>query len=139
MLMFLSRSDFMHRIVGLGTQKLVVQVFEEEIQDYLRELEPELYNEFFVGNYRDGVYWPQQSLGLKQPNFKSKKTFLDEEALINWQYPPGDRITPEYLGIDVPEFTKGILFDIDHETKPWSVDPKEKIISQGWGTKMNFK
>jgi len=135
MLMYLARPIFMHRIVGLGTQQLVVQVFEDRIQDFIRDLEPEIYDEFFVETYKQGVYWPVQSLGCKPPNLKKKKTYQDEEALATWNYPPGDRITPECLDMDVPEFTKGILFDINHETEPWSVDPKKKILATGWGTK----
>lgn len=138
MLMYLERSIFMHRIVGLGTQKLVVNVFEEKIQEYIKSMEPELYEDYFVGTYKEGVFWPTQSLGCKPPAFKKKKTFEDEEALVNWAYPPGERIKPEDLGMTVPEFTKGILFDIDHETEPWSVDPKEKIVATGWGTRMKF-
>ena len=69
---------------------------------------------------------------------KSKKTYESEELLAKWEYPPGDRITPESLGMTIEEFTKGVLFDIDVNTEPGSVDPKEKIISTGWGTQMKY-
>ena len=95
----------------------------------MKDIEPELYDEFFKKTYEDGAYWPKQSLNCKPPNLKSKKTFESEELLATWEYPPGDRITPEVLGMTVEEFTKGVLFDIDITTEPWSVDPKESILS----------
>ncbi len=136
MLMYMSRADFIMRLVGLGTHhKVVIQTFEEEIQKYLKDLEPELYEEYFIGIYSEGAYWPKQSLGCKPPNLKKKKTYQSEEALANWYYPEGDRITPEALGLSVEEYTKGLYLDITHEMEPGSVDPKDCIISKGWGTK----
>ncbi len=40
--------------------------------------------------------------------------------------------------MDIDEYTKGLFIDVSHETKPWSVDPKERIISKGWGTNLEF-
>ncbi|NHI92470.1 MAG: hypothetical protein EAX96_08195 [Candidatus Lokiarchaeota archaeon] len=139
MLMHLARPSFMEKIIGLATQsKLVVQAFEENIQNFMKEIEPELYDEYFKKTYQDGAYWPIQSLACKPPNLKSKKTYESEDLLASWEYPPGNRITPEDLGMSVEEFTKGILFDIDITTEPWSVDPKDKILSIGWGTQMKY-
>ena len=139
MLMNLARPNFIGKLVGLATHSnLVIQSFEEKIQNFLKDLEPEIFNEYFKRTYEDGAYWPTQTLGCKPPNLKSKKTFESEEALANWYYPEGDRITPESLGMDVDEFTKGVFLEITHETEPWSVDPKDKIISKGWGTNLEF-
>ena len=139
MLMYLSRPDFMVRLIGLITNhKLVIQLFEEEVQSYVKDLEPELYEEYFIGVHSEGAYWPLQSLGCKPPDLKNKKTYLDEDALCRWEYPEGERITPEHLGMTIEEFTRGIYLDISHETVPWSIDPKEQIISTGWGTKLKF-
>ncbi len=139
MLMYMSRGDFTKRLVGLGTHhKLVIQTFEEEIQSYMKDLEPELYDEFFIGAYREGAYWPSQSIECKPPKLNNKKTYNSEDELCNWQYPEGERITPETFNMTIEEFTKGIFLDISHETVPWSVDPKDKMISKGWGTKVEI-
>ena len=139
MLMNLERSNFTSKLVGLATQhKLVIQSFEDKIQNYLGTLEPEIFNEYFKKTYQDGAYWPVQSLGCKPPNLKNKKTYESEEALTKWEYPPGDRITPESLNMSIEEYTKGVFLDISHENEPWSVDPKDKIISKGWGTNLKF-
>ena len=93
----------------------------------------------FIGGYSEGAYWPSQSLGCEPPNLKNKKTYQSEEALATWNYPEGEKISPESLDMTIEEYTKGVYLDISHETVPWSVDPKEEIISTGWGTKIQFK
>lgn len=140
MLMLMSRQDFMVRLLGLSSQhNLVIQKVEEEIDQYLSSLEPELYEAHFRALSREGAYWPHQSLGCIPPDFKSNKTYLNEESLRNWKYPPGDRIKPEHLGMDLDEYRRGIYLDIDHHVEPWSVEPREKILAQGWGSNMDFK
>jgi len=135
-----SRPESIKKFTGLNTaNNLVVQMFEDEAKQIVMDLEPAIYKDFFEKGMRDGAYWPTQSLGCIPPKFKDKKTFENEETLRDWNYPAGNRITPESLGMAIDEFTKGIYFDINHETKPGSVDPKEKIVATGWGMNMDYR
>ncbi|NHI93474.1 MAG: hypothetical protein EAX96_13385 [Candidatus Lokiarchaeota archaeon] len=134
MFTLLDRPEFVSKMSGLSIDhKMAIQLFEEQAQNYAMELEPEIYFEYFESYINEGAFWPKQTLGYTAPDFKNKKTYKSEEALCDWKYPKGERITPESLGMTIQEFTKGIYFDISHETEPGSVDPTEKIISKGWG------
>ena len=42
-------------------------------------------------------------------------------------------MTPRDFDMTVEEMMRGILLDIDHKTKPWSINPKYEMISIGWG------
>ena len=134
MFMLLERSECITKMAGLSIgHNMAIQMFEEVAQNYARDLEPEIYQEYFESYIDEGAFWPKQTLGYTAPKLNSNKTYKSEEALLDWKYPKGDRITPESLGMTVQEFTKGVYFDIDHEVEPGSVDLNEKIISRGWG------
>ncbi|NVM04736.1 MAG: hypothetical protein HWN67_20620 [Candidatus Helarchaeota archaeon] len=134
MLLYMKREDFILRMAGLlSSNRLCLNHIEQEMQDIGREVleGTDFWEKAFVDTWKTGFPWPVQSLGAKGPNLKKKSTYAKEE--FDWKYPKGRWINPDDLNMTVEEMTKGILFDITHKTKPWSLEPKDEIVSIGWG------
>ncbi len=134
MLLYMPRGDFILRMAGLlSSNRLCLNHVEEDIQSIAKNIlsESDFWDRAFIKTWERGFPWPSQSLTAQPPNLKKKSTYEREE--FGWKFSDEKWITPESCGMTVDEMTKGLLFNITPKTKPWSVDPKDEIISIGWG------
>ena len=109
---------------------------EEGSFNYLRDEIPEFWNNSIMLGRQQGIPYPWQSLELQLPNFKKKSTYEKEE--FDFQYPPGEWITPEDLGMTAEETCRGIYLDLQHDTpKDVKIDSSH-IISIGIGKNTEY-
>ena len=142
MLTYMNRSDFIQRMSALVSGgRLCINYVEESNKEMALELisdmasEFDFWNDAFEATWYEGWPWPIQSVNCKPPNLRKKKVYEKEE--FNWYYPGMENeatrfMNPEDFDMSVEEMMRGILLDITHKTKPWSVNPKDEIISIGW-------
>ncbi|NVM04737.1 MAG: hypothetical protein HWN67_20625 [Candidatus Helarchaeota archaeon] len=134
MLLYMSRGDFILRLAGLlSSNRLCLNHIEQENLETLKELldGTGFWEHAIINAWTRGFPWPSHSLKAKPPNLKKKAIYKTEK--FDWKYPEGRWITPDDLEMSVEEICRGILLDITHKTKPWSVNPKDEIVSIGWG------
>ncbi|MHA1384041.1 MAG: hypothetical protein ACTSR3_09855 [Candidatus Helarchaeota archaeon] len=139
MLLYMNRGDFIQRMAGLlSSNRLCLNHVEESMQEIGREVlsDTNYWHIAFEQTWEMGFPWPSQSLTAEPPKLKKKKTYEKEE--FDWKFTKDRWITPEDFGFTIEEMTRGILLDITHKTKPWSVNPKDEIISIGWGKEIEI-
>lgn len=124
-------------LTGLTTgQHEFIMPLEEEGTKWIVENLPELWDLGVIEARRQGVPFPWQSLDCNLPNYKKKATFEKEQ--FEYQYPPGDWITPDALELTVEDTCRGIYLDIDHETPKNVKASHSNIISIGIGKDTEF-
>jgi len=129
---------YLKRMVGLSTElKLAINGLSEYERGLFKEAFPEEYEILMPGQWEEGVPYPVHTLECTTPRIMNKS--LSEKDLY-FQYKDGfDKfIHLEDLGISFEEAMNCVYIDIDHLTRPGSVNLKEKIISTGIGHETKF-
>ncbi|NVM53977.1 MAG: hypothetical protein HWN66_09785 [Candidatus Helarchaeota archaeon] len=133
--MMAGRKKWILSLTGLtSANRIYMMPLEAEGFEWLIEELPEYWERGVILGRQQGVPYPWQSLEVKLPNFKKKSTYENEE--FDFQYPPGDWITPENLGMTAEDTLRGIYLDIDHETRVKA--DRSHIISVGIGQDTEF-
>ncbi|MFX0139080.1 MAG: hypothetical protein ACFFDN_35895 [Candidatus Hodarchaeota archaeon] len=133
---YAGRTKFISRIAGLSTgRNLYLQPVEERAWKIIRETIP-LTLEYIENKYKnEGIPTPIQTLNCKVPKWKNKKIWKDDSKL-ELEYPKGDRIHAEDLGLSVEECIKGVYLEFGEEDTE-KITP-DKIVSIGIGRYTEF-
>ncbi|NVM54344.1 MAG: hypothetical protein HWN66_11635 [Candidatus Helarchaeota archaeon] len=78
-----------------------------------------------------GIPTPAQTLQMNPPNYAKKDTY--ENEAFDYNYPEGERITAEKLGLTPEECLTGVYTDINHETPLDEKITPDKVLSIGLG------
>lgn len=78
-----------------------------------------------------GIPTPALTLGMQTPNWNNKKIY--EQQNFEYNYPKGEKITAEKLGLSFEDCLKGVYLDLDHETPLDDPITPEKVLSIGLG------
>ena len=111
-----------------------IQPFERFNFEIIKNKTPELFKVYKDKIENEGVPFPIQTINSKYPNLKSK----DPNIRFDKEYPKGEFLKPNDLGMNLDEFLEGVYLDVNHETKPGKID-ESKIISTGIGRDTKFK
>ncbi|MHA1264404.1 MAG: hypothetical protein ACTSRS_04135 [Candidatus Helarchaeota archaeon] len=84
-----------------------------------------------------GIPTPAQTLGLQPPDWTKKKIFEREE--FEYNYPAGEKITAEKLGLTPEECLKGVYLNINHETPLDEKITPTHVLSVGLGRSTELK
>ncbi|MHA1143338.1 MAG: hypothetical protein ACTSRW_01235 [Candidatus Helarchaeota archaeon] len=134
MFFYQDRETFIRKIASLTTtMDMYVQPFEPKNLEIIRTRVPHVFTTYKDQIENEGIPFPIQSLGCTYPNLKSK----DPNIQFDKKYPKGDRIKPSDLDLSFEEFLEGVYLDVNHETKPKTID-KSKILSMGIGRNTRF-
>ncbi|NVL91140.1 MAG: hypothetical protein HWN69_09180 [Desulfobacterales bacterium] len=127
---------FISGLVGLfSASRAMWMAVEERTRRDLGDDNPEL-RDAINQRRAAGIPYPWQCLEKILPNYKKKETY--EKELFEWQYPPGDWITPEDLGLTVEDTYRGVYLDIDHDCPKDKKATRDNIISMGIGKETEF-
>lgn len=137
MLILGGRDKWTLGLSGLSTEhQLYFMPLEQGAVEWISEDFPDLWEIGTVQGRSIGIPYPWQTLNVKLPDFKKKATY--EQEKFNFEYPAGDFVTPESLGLTVDDTYRGIYLDIKHDT-PRSVKvTKENIVSTGMGKETEY-
>ncbi len=113
--------------------KLALHTVESIWQDFIKAELPELWDAGFRRQIIEGIPSPQLSLDCKIPNIGDPEV-LNNEA-FEFEYPPGERITPVGLELEEEEIFSGVYLDVTHETPKDEKITKKHVISTGLGRK----
>ncbi len=134
LLLFMNRGEFILRLAGLlSGNRLCINHIEESLLDTIKEMldGTNFWEEAFINTAKLGFPWPSQTITAEPPNLKKKSAYKKE--VFDWKYTKERWLTPEDFEMTFEEITRGLLLNISHKTQPWSVNPKDEIISIGWG------
>lgn len=92
---------------------------------------PETIDKLWYVKMDEGLPTPAQTLGYEAPDWRNKKVYEDRK--FDYEYPKGERIKPENLGMTKEELLHGVYLDITHETPLDEKIDETKIISKGMG------
>ncbi|MBD3228405.1 MAG: hypothetical protein GF329_09470 [Candidatus Lokiarchaeota archaeon] len=99
--------------------------------DWFMDTIPETIDKLWYVKMDEGLPTPAQTLGYKAQDWREKKVF--DELEFDYEYPKGEKITPEGLGMSKEELLRGVYLDINHETSLSEKIDETKIISKGMG------
>lgn len=135
--MIAGRRKWTLSLTGLTTAgKTFIMPVEEDSVNFISQEIPEFWELGIKAAREQGIPYPWQSLGLELPNYKKKSTY--EEENFEFQYPPGDWITPEDLGMTIEETCRGVYLDIEQDTPKEVKANRSHIISVGIGKETEF-
>ncbi|TFG05100.1 MAG: hypothetical protein EU536_03030 [Promethearchaeota archaeon] len=132
---YAGRPKFISKMAGLSTGKnLFLQPVEEQAMDIVRETLPYTL-EYIENNYKKGIPTPIQSLNAEVPNWKDKNVWKDDSK-FEIEYPEGERIYAEDLGLSIDECVKGVYLEFGEEDTE-KITP-DRIVSIGVGRQTKF-
>ncbi|MHA1380494.1 MAG: hypothetical protein ACTSRG_19180 [Candidatus Helarchaeota archaeon] len=118
-MLYMGRTNFTLRFAGLMTGHwLCWHGMEPEIYQLIDEDWPE-YTEILIKRNRKeiGCPYPIQTANCKLPNYKNEKTFKNNKSL-EWNYPKGEWIKLDHLGMSYEEQFNYVFTNITHEVEP---------------------
>jgi len=137
-LVLTGRNGWTNRLCGLSTQShMIIQPIEPESLELLKKDFPEVI-ELWTHNQwiEKGVPTPAMTIGCKLPDFKKKETY--DKELFEFNFPKGNRVFSNNLGIPLEEISNGAYLDITPETPLDEPIDSSKILSKGWGLTTKF-
>ena len=138
MFLMMGRREWILKFDGLITQhQLYIQGLEDIAIDWLKNHYPEVWELIFINQLvKDGIPMPYMSIEATPPNPKKNKKIYSTED-FRWNYPlKDDYFTVEDLGVPLDDALKGVLLDVNHETK--RKPTKDDVISTGLGVDTKF-
>jgi hypothetical protein len=131
--LLLGRKGFLSRLAGLMCEDyLYLQGLGDYWIQWMTEKIPEIYDITLRQRLEEkGVPFPIQTSNCTLPNLLDKATY--EKSDFIWNYPPGNYIRSEDLGLPVEEILQGVYLDVSTETDPAKRITPDHILSQGIG------
>ncbi|TFF86880.1 MAG: hypothetical protein EU551_00420 [Promethearchaeota archaeon] len=138
MFLMMGRREWMLKFDGLITKhQLYVQGLEEIALEWLQNHYPEVWTLVFMEQFeKNGIPMPYLSVDVNPPNPKKDKKVYSQEK-FEWEYPSRDDFfTVQDIDVPIDDAYRGILLDVNHETK--RKPTHDDVISTGLGTKTKF-
>lgn len=131
--LLLGRKGFLSRLAGLMCEDyLYLQGLGDYWIQWMTETIPEIYEITLRQRLEEnGVPFPIQTADCKLPNLSDKTIY--EKSEFFWNYPPGNLIRSEDLGLSVEETLQGVYLNVNMETDPADQLTQDHILSQGIG------